>query len=204
MSEVFGGGLPQILISVQNTLSLMQSFVNTLTKIPDINDHILQLDSQFWSFNLILKRSILSRPTSNPQGIKLFERNSMFRPVWNNFIEEAFFRSYRPLNGLQLWIWPRRSPWNSRLSFWTSSTNFLPEVKRNFEKTFSPSRSSKSNSHSYKLQLPDFLCTQFTSENDRDYKRLGEFKQLWAVQTSFKQLQSVCGHLRCFLLNKNR
>ena len=39
-SEVFGGGLLQILISVQNTLSLMQSFVNTLTKIPDINDHI--------------------------------------------------------------------------------------------------------------------------------------------------------------------
>ena len=46
-SEVFGGGLLQILISVQNTLSLMQSFVNTLTKIPDINDHILQLESQF-------------------------------------------------------------------------------------------------------------------------------------------------------------
>ena len=47
LSEVFGGGLLQILISVQNTLSLMQSFVNTLTKIPDINDHILQLESQF-------------------------------------------------------------------------------------------------------------------------------------------------------------
>ena len=30
-------------------------------------------------------------------------------------------------------------------------------LKRNFEKTFAPSRSSKSNGHSYKLQLPDFL-----------------------------------------------
>ena len=60
-------------------------------------------------------------------------------------------------------------PWNSRLSFWTSSTNFLPEVKRNFGKTFAPSRSSKSNSHFYKLQLPDFLCTQFAW-----YRSLGQ------------------------------